>query len=946
LKDQPILKKVLLNKISKGVLEYWRGKVRATSRYFLVYKGGYSRDDIRSWRLVCDVSVNPGVTNSDDAILPVPLEFASYLSRHSLFWETDLRDAYHQILLDEVSKELVCLQTPIGLTAFSSLPQGIRGAQGHLLNVVREIFPIESLRAYADNVYAGFGHSRTDPSQQDLDDCKRTFEEFLRISANRNVKLNIHDTAFGVGVIHPLGFTVGDGAFSPSERLTRSIIDMPRPACAKDVKSFTQLVNVFRQFVPQYNFHTAPLHSLLKTSTSGAVFDWTPKAEAAFVSLKSFFISPPILQGFDAALPSRLFIDCNTASNNPDGNKVDMHRPACASSLLQKHGQDWLPCGYASRYLTKPEVNQIRREVANSSSFAEGIGFVFGLEHFYPELSQLASFEVICDAANLQYWKTSAAPLMVRLRNKIAGMYDVDKVKFRHVKRSGTMLPDALARLPPKEDPLISGTSFAGVQLSRRFFPEDFSQDERVAPGTKNVVWDSNGVYVNTRAGPQFLVPRSSISSVFEEAHINVDGSHRTLTQIKAQLAGLTWKNKSNDITEIRRGCHICMARNKVPKEINGISHGSFSARQYGDEAAMDTIGPYPTSTSPKSASLYLDIFSGQLDAFVINSLDAPAMVDSFRYHTKGGVTPKSLLLDRAKVYLNSSIFRTELESDGVKPLYAKSGGNDHRFQRAERAVQAFVVWRQSLPDSLEWDKLIHMFVREYNRSASGSSLSRGEYAHAVIRDSSSVLRELKSASRRDFKNGRNGVMDDRFSPGDRALLLTKPKHRGERAYREVSIIEPQYTRCLINDGKDQIFVPFRNLLPLGSEIPPSWSRMEAQEDDFADAKASLEEGSWVLYRDGSSAHVAICIQSERDQQVRIQSCLNVRGKFFPQWTNDISSDIITAVSAPKKHSPTIYIINSSEVLRSYPRIGSSWKVPVQLSRDLASFNRDPLSFV
>ena len=152
-----------------------------------------------------------------------------------------------------------------------------------------------------------------------------------------------------------------------------------------------------------------------------------------------------------------------------------MHRPVCASSLLQKHGQDWLPVGYASRYLTKPEVNQIKREIANSSSFAEGVGFIFGLEHFYPELSQLPNFEVICDAANLQYWKTSAAPLMVRLRNKIAGMYDVEKVKFRHVKRSGTMLPDALARLPPKEDPLLSGTSFAGIQLSRKFFPEDFS---------------------------------------------------------------------------------------------------------------------------------------------------------------------------------------------------------------------------------------------------------------------------------------------------------------------------------------------------------------------------------------------------------------------------------------------------------------------------------------
>ena len=42
---------VLKDKISKGILEFYRGIVKSNNRWFLVRKTAYPADDIRGWHL-------------------------------------------------------------------------------------------------------------------------------------------------------------------------------------------------------------------------------------------------------------------------------------------------------------------------------------------------------------------------------------------------------------------------------------------------------------------------------------------------------------------------------------------------------------------------------------------------------------------------------------------------------------------------------------------------------------------------------------------------------------------------------------------------------------------------------------------------------------------------------------------------------------------------------
>jgi hypothetical protein len=174
--------------------------------------------------------------------------------------------------------------------------------------------------------------------------------------------------------------------------------------------------------------------------SQGQLTQMSPEQEAAFQDLRGALLSPEILRPFDPKRKTRLI-------NDFDGFEAEPSRePAIGSSLWQLHGADWFPVGYASRFLRKSEKNLIRRQSAFSSSIGESLAFDFGETHFYPELSQVDSHEVLADARNLTYWKTSDSPLLVRLRAKLSGRYDITKITVRHIPRDKNF-SDVLGRL-------------------------------------------------------------------------------------------------------------------------------------------------------------------------------------------------------------------------------------------------------------------------------------------------------------------------------------------------------------------------------------------------------------------------------------------------------------------------------------------------------------------
>lgn len=956
-KNNPILKDVLLDKIARGVLQYWSKKVRSTSRYFLVHKGGYPRDDIRAWRLVTDVSCNPGVVNVDTEPLPKPLELAQELCAFKYFYETDLRDAYHQVLLNELSKELVCLSTPIGITTFRGLVPGIRGAQSQLLRALGKVFSsMQELKIYADNLFAGFN---------DEDRCVESFEKLLRICEARNVYLNIADTVVLSKTAEPLGFVIGNGCYSPSARLTASIERMPKPSTAKELKSFLALSNVFRNFVDGYGAKTAPLLQLLKSPN----FEWKEKHSVAFDSIRSCFIAPPVLQKFDKELKTRLVIDTN---DNDD-------KPATASALLQHHVTTgkWLPCGFASRFLTVPEVRLCRRDVANSSSYLEGVGFAFGLQFFYPELSQLSRFEVLCDARNLIYWKTSPSMLMVRLRSKIATMYDTDCITLRHVKRGATTMVDALARLAPSP---AAGEFEEGVSLSSAGAQSDLSHDQMVpqqSAGDCSLAgdyslacdyslalgnldpWDegfeladftdeerkkfSRSVILSPRVSivkkgrRLFLVPDGQIESLLKKKHIDGAGAHVTKKDFKEKLRDFVVPASKIDF--FVKSCSVCQGRQKNPREGPG-SDARFPKR-YGEEAGWDTAGPYKTreESGDRYVSFMVDYYSNTVSAKTLPKLRAEDLLSAWTYHTSNGIVPMTVLMDRHKTYMGQDI-RQALTAEKAEVRYSK--GSDHRFQLAETVVKAFGLWRQSLPDPLDWASKLDFFVKAYNQTKKGS-VSSAELAYSVVLDPRRTLLELRSGVR--AASGARDKMPLVFNAGDRALLARKPMHRGERAFVEVEVIEQQGARTMIQNAGDIVYVPTRNLTALGKE--PSahidslgYSKMELD----ADAKAPVQEGNWTLYRDGSKAHVGVAVQSQKANQILLHAFEADRknpARFVPMWTRDADGELVTAESKPRLCSAAVYVVDGVNVIASFPREDGYFTPPIGLLREMATFNRE-----
>ena len=85
---------VLKDKISKGILEFYRGRgiVKSNNRWFLVSKTAYPADDIRGWRLVVDITANKHVRpDSFPLISPPPLSPSGSLSFYTHGKLTPLR---------------------------------------------------------------------------------------------------------------------------------------------------------------------------------------------------------------------------------------------------------------------------------------------------------------------------------------------------------------------------------------------------------------------------------------------------------------------------------------------------------------------------------------------------------------------------------------------------------------------------------------------------------------------------------------------------------------------------------------------------------------------------------------------------------------------------------------------------------------------------------------
>lgn len=114
---------------------------------------------------------------------------------------------------------------------------------------------------------------------------------------------------FGQNRIKYLGHIVSRDVVEADASKNQAIVDWPVPTTVKSLRGFLGLTGYYRKFVPGYGKICQPLYLLTKTDG----FQWSPKADEAFQTLKSATSSPQVLALPNFALSFEL--ECDASSN-------------------------------------------------------------------------------------------------------------------------------------------------------------------------------------------------------------------------------------------------------------------------------------------------------------------------------------------------------------------------------------------------------------------------------------------------------------------------------------------------------------------------------------------------------------------------------------------------------------------------------------------------------
>ncbi len=221
-----------------------------------------------------------------------------------------------------------------------------------------------------------------------------------------------------------LGFILSPDGIRMDPTKVKAVVDWPTPDSRRAVQRFLGFANFYRRFIRNFSQVALPLTDLTSTKKR---FCWSSQAQTAFESLKSRFISAPILNTSD---PSRQFIV-----------EVDASEVGVGAILSQRSSSDEKihPCAFFSHRLTLTERNY---DIGNRELLAVKLA----LEEWSHWIEGAAfPFMVWTDHKNLEYIRTTKIINSRQARWALFFGHFRFTISYRPGSKNGK--PDALSRI-------------------------------------------------------------------------------------------------------------------------------------------------------------------------------------------------------------------------------------------------------------------------------------------------------------------------------------------------------------------------------------------------------------------------------------------------------------------------------------------------------------------
>ena len=183
---------------------------------------------------------------------------------------------FFHLLLNEKSKCLTTMLTPLGVYVFNILTMGLSNSNDLFESALRELLQgLEDMVNITDDILV-FGSTQEEHDHNVITFLERCLEVDLKLNPSK-IRLNCSKVPF-------FGWCISGERIKPDPNKVKGIKDWPIPSNVKELQSFLGLVNYLSHFVLELSSLRTPLQPLVKINTN---FIWLKSHTEAFERIKN-----------------------------------------------------------------------------------------------------------------------------------------------------------------------------------------------------------------------------------------------------------------------------------------------------------------------------------------------------------------------------------------------------------------------------------------------------------------------------------------------------------------------------------------------------------------------------------------------------------------------------------------------------------------------------------
>lgn len=489
------------------------------SPLILVPKKGQNK----KWRMCVDYRLVNKKLIADKFPLPRIDDILDGLGRAKYFSIVDLFSGFHQIPLDEDSRNVTSFSTSSGAYRWKVLPFGLNIAPNSFSRMMSIAFtgisPEQAFLYIDDIIIIGASESHH------LKNIKDIFQVFRK----HNLKLNPNKCDFFRSEVTFLGHKCTSNGLLPDDSKIHAIKNYTRPNDKDSVRRFVAFSNYYRRFIPNFASLSAPLNNLTRKNV---IFNWDDICENAFNSLRSALTAPKLLQYPNFQKPFIITVDAS--------------KIGCGAVLSQMNNGNDLPVHFASKSFSIAEKKKPIIEL-------ELLAIYFAIKTFRPYVYG-TEFTVRTDHRPLIYLFNIKDPSskLTRIRLELSEY----NFTIEYIKGTKNVAADALSRISFEEIKTINSSNLSESLINYKILAITRSMLKN-----QNEILSDNSTQIKNYDREEYLV------KIYEELNVG---------EYSAKIPRIFTKNMNNNLKPLlniyiksKKICEIDMSKMIVNEKFN-----------------------------------------------------------------------------------------------------------------------------------------------------------------------------------------------------------------------------------------------------------------------------------------------------------------------------------------------------------------------------------------